>query len=451
MMARAWVCSCFLALVACAPCGADVLDEIAPAAVVCIGNDAPAEERQAGRLIFTALRKRSDSALLLSDEQVLATPFAVSDKWHVIAVGRPTTNSVLFTYPSYWSLDRELYYAPLGNMPAAPFTETRGFYVGGFGYFFPGRNVGFVEFDRSPFYAAMLVSLANQDNVSTDDTPPLRFLIRITGSTPEGVLLGAKRFVESRMLYGLALGPPRWPRAHDIWNLDDENIKPGPPGWVPKGMFSTPGVAETRNLTQRRKDAKTERESPPITKTSAPLASSREKGEIKVKLGHAPSKVGDSLSFLGWLMADRTMYAGFLEITGCRPAQMWRAKYATEAGLDDFSRSPHHRASGNELLIVKLTSADELAKALRTLGGRIPVNISGRACYKTKGAYTSRKGGKFSIEKEGVKHVAVKAPSPTHILPATIAGEPFVILANFEKGYAGVIMGEVARSLPEKP
>jgi len=389
---------------ACARSRGDVLDEIAPAAVVCIGNDAPAEEQQAAHLIFAALRKRSDSARFLSDEQVLATPVHESGNWHLVAVGRPTTNSVLLAYPSYWALDRELHYAPLGHMPAAPFTETRGFYVGGFGYFFPGRNVGFVEFDRSPLYAAMLLSLANQDNTSDESRQPLRFLVRITGSTPEGVLLGAKRFVESQMLYGLAIGPPRWPRAHDIWTLDDENIKPDPPAWVPKGTFSAPGIVE--------------KDSP--------------------------------LSYLGWLMVDRTMYAGFLEITGCRPAQMWRAKYATTGGLVDFNRSPHHRASGNELLIIKLINPDDLTRALSKLGGNIPVSIAGRLCHKTRTVYVGRNGDNVTTEKHGTRPFGMDRSSATYILATTIAGQPYLILANLEKGYVDVVMDAVVRCLPEK-
>jgi len=403
MMVRACACSLFLTLAVCGPSQGDVLDELAPAAVVCIGNGAPVEEQQAARLIFAALRQRSDSALFLSDEQIIATPSAQSGKWHLIAVGRPTTNSVLLTYPSYWSLDRELHYAPLGHMPATPFTETRGFYVGGFGYFFAGRNVGFVEFDRSPFYAAMLLSQTNRDNTSLGEPPPLRFLIRVTGSTPDGVLLGAKRFAESRMLYGLAIGPPRWPRSHDIWTLDDENIRLAPPAWIPKGRVSAQSTAG-KNM---------------------------------------------SASFLGWLMADRTMYAGFLEITGCRPAQMWRAKYETEAGLIDFNRSPHHRASGNELLVVKLTSPDDLTRALSKLGGNTPVNIAGRTCYKTNNVYRKGNGGGYTMKKDTPEAFGVERRSPTYILPATIATECYLILANFEKGHVNVIMQAIARSLPE--
>lgn len=403
MMVRACACSLFLALVVCGPSQGDILDELAPTAVVCIGSDAPAVERQAARLIFRALRKRSDSALFLSDEQILTTPVSESGKRHVIAVGRPTTNSVLLTYPSYWALDRELHYAPLGHMPAAPFTETRGFYVGGFGYFFAGRNVGFVEFDRSPFYAAMLLSLTNRGNISLGEQPPLRFLIRVTGSTPNGVLLGAKRFVESRMLYGLAIGPPRWPRSHDIWNLDDENIRPDPPVWIPKGTISAQSIVGKNTF----------------------------------------------VSFLGWLMADRTMYAGFLEITGCRPAQMWRIKYQSEAGLIDFNRSPHHRASGNELLVVKLTNPDDLTRALKKLGGKMPVNIAGRTWYNTNSVYRKGNGGGFTAKKDTMEAFGMDDRSPTYILPATIAKESYLILANFGKGHMDVMIEAVARSLPE--
>jgi len=402
MTARMTICSLFLALVSCASLPADIFDEIAPMSVVCMGNRASIEEQQAAHLVFQALTERSDSALLLSDEQVLATPVAESGKWHVIAVGRPTTNSVLLTYPSYWALDREEHYAPLGNMPAAPFTETRGFYVGGFGYNFAGRHVGFVEFDRSPFYSAMLVSLAREGKLSREMIPPLRFIVRVTGSTPEGVLLGAKRFIETGMLYGLAIGPPRWPRPSDIWNLDDENIKPDPPSWIPKGKICAAGSTGKKM----------------------------------------------SLSFLGWLMADRTMYAGYLEITGCRPVQIWRVKYQSEVGMLDFNRSPHHRASGNELLIVALARPEDLPAALKRLGGSVPVNIGGRTCYKTNNL-NRRRGGVFTVEKDGMSPFGMDAPSPTYILPATIGNEHYVIFANFDKGYVDIIMREVVRAISE--
>ena len=403
-MMRASVYCLLAASLACQLSWGDVLDEIAPAAVVCVGMEAQSEERQAAKLIFRTLRERSDSAQLLSDEQVLGTPVTQSGKWHVVAVGRPTTNRVLLAYPSYWALNRELHYAPLGHMPAAPFTETRGFYVGGFGYFFAGRNVGFVEFDRSPFYSDTLFSLPAEKKASHRTAPPLRFLIRITGSTPNGVLLGAKRFLETRMLYGLAIGLPRWPRSHDLWNLDDENIPPDPPDWIPKGRYRGSGK-QANNKT---------------------------------------------VSFLGWLMADRLIYAGFLEITGCKPVQMWRVKYQTEVGLLDFNRSPHHRASVNELLIVRLSKRKDVAKALKGLGGRIRMTIGRRTCYRTMSTPSESEGEQSASAKRGREKFLVDDPSPTFILSAAIGGEPYLILANFATGHMDVIVREVIRSLPEE-
>ena len=379
---------------------ADIFDEIAPSAVVCIGSEAPSEEQQAAELIFEALRERSDSAQFLSDEQVLAAPVSRSGHWHVIAVGNPMTNLVILNYPSYWSLDRELHYAPLGNMPAAPFTETRGFYVGGFGYHFAGRHVGFVEFDRSPFYSEMLFFLAKEQKTSLQTAPPLRFLIRVTGSTAEGVLLGAKRFMETRMVYGLAIGPPRWPRPKDIWNLDDENVTPDPPQWIPKGTFR----------------------------------GARENGDNK------------TIDYLGWLMADRTMYAGFLELTGFKPVQMWRAKYRTEAGILDFDSSPHHRASGNELLVVKLASLDDVRKVMQALGATTPVPVGERTWYRTKprSAETSR-------DKVVTVGVSPKGePARTHVLDMEIGEAAYLILANFDEEHAEIVMREVVRSLPQE-
>lgn len=404
-MARTCLCSLTVMLVICPPCGADVLDEIAPCAVVCVGNDAPAEEQQAARLILETLKTKSDSALLLSDERVLSAPFAKSGQWHVIAVGTPDTNSVLFRYPSYWSLDRELHYAPFGNMPAAPFTETRGFYVGGFGYFFAGRNVGFVEFDRSPFYAAMIVSAPGEDKSSGEETRPLRFLTRVTGSTAEGVLLGAKRFVETRMLYGVAIGPPRWPRPHDLWNLDDEYIKPDPPPWIPKGTL----------------------------------------------LGGSQTGKGSPLCFLGWLMADRGMYAGFLEITGCRPIQMWRVKYATGAGPTDFHRSPHHLASANEFLIVKLGTSAGLLPALKNLGVNLPLSIGGKTCYQVETEVSGGSKRTPTMERGSSQPSKATAAPITCIFPTMIAGDPYLILADFDEGYTAPAMNALIKSLRQQP
>jgi len=408
---------CFLALLPiCQSACADIFDELAPAAVVCVGKDAPDAERQAANLIVEALRKKSGSVRLLTDEELMATPASESGKWHVIVVGGQLINSVLLTYPSYWALDREIHYAPLGNMPGAPFTETRGFYVGGFGYFFAGHDVGFVEFDRSPFYGDLLLSLPPEQKASCEAAPPLRFLIRVTGSSPNGVLLGAKRFVETRMLYGLALGPPRWPRPRDLWNLDDEYTKPDPPTWIPKGTYSPSGSTD-KNV---------------------------------------------AISYLGWLMADRAMYAGFLELTGCKQVQMWRAKYKTEAGLLDFNRSPHHRASGNELLVVRLSSPEEIQNALKNLGAAATITVSGRTCYRTAGVRASARDGMDTVEKPNLPaNVAIArvaqtgkeraAPltedsAPAYILPATIAGEHYLILANFDDDYAEVLLSEIVRS-----
>lgn len=404
MIGRSLLSGLLIALATSSPALADIFDEIAPSAVVCIGSNAPTEEQQAAKLIFEALRERNDSAQFLSDEQVLATPVSFSGGWHVIAVGSPTTNAVLLAYPSYWSLDRELHYAPLGNMPAAPFTETRGFYVGGFGYFFAGRNVGFVEFDRSPFYSEMLFSLPDEKKMSRDTAPPLRFLVRVTGSTPEGVLLGAKRFVETRMVYGLAIGPPRWARPKDIWNLDDGNIKPDPPDWIPTGTYPT----------SQARDA------------------------------------GKSISFLGWLMADRTMYAGFLELTGCKPVQMWRAKYRTETGLLDFESSPHHRASGNELLTVKLLSSEDARQALKGLGATTPITVGRRTWYRTKASSVETVREKPRTEPSSMDVSREKGRACTHVLPVEIWGEAYLILANFDPEHAEMVMREVMRCLPQQ-
>ncbi|MDP2897425.1 MAG: hypothetical protein Q8Q12_12870 [bacterium] len=404
MIGRSLLSGLFIALATSSPALADIFDEIAPSAVVCIGSNAPTEEQQAAKLIFEAVRERSDTAQLLSDEQVLATPVSHSGGWHVIAVGSPTTNAVLLTYPSYWSLDRELHYAPLGNMPAAPFTETRGFYVGGFGYFFAGRNVGFVEFDRSPFYSEMLFLLPKEQRASLQTAPPLRFLVRVTGSTSEGVLLGAKRFVETRMVYGLAIGPPRWVRPKDIWNLDDENIKPDPPDWIPTGTYPT----------SQARDA------------------------------------GKSVSFLGWLMADRTMYAGFLELTGCKPAQMWRAKYRTEARLLDFESSPHHRASGNELLTVKLLSSEDARQALKGLGATTPITVGPRTWYRTRNPSVETATERPRTEQSSAGPSQEKGRACTHVLPVEIGGEAYLILANFDPEHAEMVMREVVRSLPQE-
>ena len=404
MIGRSLLSGLFIALATSSPALVDIFDEIAPSAVVCIGSNAPTDEQQAATLIFEALRERSDTAQLLSDEQVLATPVLDSGQWHVIAVGSPTTNAVLLTYPSYWSLDRELHYAPLGNMPAAPFTETRGFYVGGFGYFFAGRNVGFVEFDRSPFYSEMLFSLPKEQKASLQTAPPLRFLLRVTGSTPEGVLLGARRFVETRMVYGLAIGPPRWVRPKDIWNLDDENINPDPPQWIPKGAHGDAGEGGN----------------------------------------------GKTIDYLGWLMADRTMYAGFLELTGCKPVQMWRAKYRTETGLLDFDNSPHHRASGNELLTVKLLSPEDARQALKGLGAMTPITVGRRTWYRTKTSSVETATERPRTEPSSMDVSREKGRACTHVLPVEIGGDAYLILANFDPEHAEMVMREVVRCLAQE-
>lgn len=404
MIRRSLLFGLLLSLAVSSSARADIFDEIASSAVVCIGSEAPTEEQQAATLIFEALRERSDSAQFLSDEHVMATPASRSGQWHVIAVGNATTNSVLLNHPSYWSLDRELHYAPLGNMPAAPFTETRGFYVGGFGYNFAGRHVGFVEFDRSPFYSEMLFSLPKERKLSLQTAPPLRFLIQVTGSTPEGVLLGAKRFVETRMVYGLAIGPPRWPRPNDIWNLDDEHVTPDPPDWIPKGTFR--GAGERAN--------------------------------------------DKTIDYLGWLMADRMMYAGFLELTGCTPSQMWRAKYRTETALLDFDSSPHHRASGNELLVVKLLSSEDARQALKGLGATTPITVGRRTWYRTKTSSAETATERPRTEHSSVDVSREKGKIGTHILPVEIRGGAYLILANFDEEHAEMVMREVVRSLAQE-
>jgi len=53
------------------------------------------------------------------------------------------------------------------------------------------------------------------------------------------------------------------------------------------------------------------------------------------------------------------------------------------------------------------------------------------------------------MKKDTTEAFGVERRSPTYILPATIATECYLILANFEKGHVNVIMQAIARSLPE--
>jgi len=311
---------------------ADILPAIASDALVVVGEKAPEPERAAAERIAAKLREAGgpQGNLVLASQINVDLERAATH--HLIVVGTETSNPVLLRVPSHWALDRDYRYA--NAKPYESYMPATGFYAAGYGTF-AGGNVGYIEWDRNPYwhYATNLLKDRKPEETATVPPLPYRQMVRITGNTPAGVALAADAFLNRKIITGAITGDGKLPGTMSLWTLDTAHyaLPEQAPEWI----------------------------------AAADAADGRQ-----------------ALIFAGWHLADAMLYAGLREITGVEAAAIWRAKFLTEKKWDypmtvtvdpahPMTRSPlfdatlARRASDNELFVAKFADAESAANALK--------------------------------------------------------------------------------------
>ena len=282
-----------------------LLKVIAPAAVVVVGKDAPASIKAAAQALADALHKAGGPGQIFTAEDFDKKPVSETGPYHVLAVGTLWDNEVLQRFNDPWAMDRDWYYGRLGNQPAWPWMPQTGFGVGWVGDFdAKDDSVGYLCVDRSSFMWEARCK-AFDDKKAPDQQMPLRFLFRISGSGPAGVLKAVKAFADDGMLNGCLPGSAA-PQGDARFNLTLDQCLTHLPIEVPQ----------------------------------------------KVDAGE-----GHTLAYLGWNQADGEEYDGFYSKTGVKAQRIVRAKYVPEWGMTNFVSSPHRASSRFELCVIDVADA----------------------------------------------------------------------------------------------
>jgi hypothetical protein len=178
------------------------------------------------------------------------------------------------------------------------------FYIFGFGHF--KGDLGYIESDRNPFLHSRWIPTAPYETE----------MVTITGSTPAGVALAAKAFLDQGLVNGV-VSSPGWQRtAPNLLQHDPLDPAFVLPNWV-------------------------------------------------------PAQLGDWTK-VGVSQASEDEYRGVVQDTEISPQEIWRIKYykpgvwsapGASAAFENYSAGLHRRAYGNTLWIARFNSADEAASA----------------------------------------------------------------------------------------
>lgn len=316
---------------------ADIFTALAPDTLVVVGDQAPDAEKQAAQLLAARLVAAGGPKDNLVSASLINTDLEKAASHHLMVVGTEASNRVLERLGSHWVLNRDWYYA--SRAPYEAYMPTTGYYAAGYGTFPASEAVGYVEWDRNPYwhYATNLLldpSLQPKKRLASSsgtDTLAYRQIIRITGNTPAGVVLAVNAVLNRHLLTGVVTQDNALPGPMGLFSIDTAHAAwpENAPAWIP-----------TNDLHD---------------------------GDL-------------SLIFAGWHLADSMTYSGFEGASGQAALHIWRAKYLTEKLWDyapqvvvdpafPMSRSPlfeasiSRRASANEFFVAELPSSTAAASA----------------------------------------------------------------------------------------
>lgn len=290
---------------------------IAPSAVVVVGKNAPASIQGTAHALSDALRKAGGSGQIITAEDFNTRPVSETGRYHIVAVGTVWDNEVLQRFNDPWAMDRDFSYGRLGNQPAWPWMPRTGFTVGWVGDFNPNDpSVGYLCVDRSSYMWEQRCKIFDDKN-PVEKQMPLRFLFRVSGSGPEGVVKAAKAFADQGMINGCLPGAAA-PIGDPRFNLTSDRCLTSLPMPVPQ----------------------------------------------KVDAGS-----GHTLAYLGWNQADGEEYDGFFSKSHVQARRIVRAKYVPEWGMTNFLSSPHRASSRFELSVVDVADAASAQQAATQLAG----------------------------------------------------------------------------------
>jgi hypothetical protein len=268
------------------------------AKVVVSTTAAPLEEAAARRLVQYAGLDPSNS--LVKDSWIVANT-ASAGRYHLIVVGTVTENQLFLDHPSVWLRTRE--------QPGGAF-EVRGLFHFGVGDFI-APSIGVVESGRNPYNIEAEDHAAHQ-GIAFDTW---RWMVRLTGRTPRGVVSAVDAFLEQRLLSGV-VGVEEQPLGEPPFVLARSTITADPPA-------DFAGVAT------------------------------------------------QSCRFIGWHQIDALLLSGFVAVTQIEPEQMWRLVCRQKTRSTSKLSSPHRRNSVSEILLCRMPNSREAELAAQRLVGEL--------------------------------------------------------------------------------
>lgn len=211
---------------------------------------------------------------------------------HLVLIGLPQSDPLLLK---------------CGGHQAALDEKAAAFYSEGYGHLQGG--IGWIECDRNPFEYSPRIQ----------DAPYSTFLVKITGTTPAGVLAALEAFRG-----GLNNGAV----------IADASGKPAKP------------VRPKTTLLDRDPDL-----APPPS---------------------APAQLPGGLVYAGWTQVAEDEYRAFADYGAAEPVRLWRLKYLCPGTLDGvelshWNNGPHRKAFGSALTVGRYADAPAAAAALAAL------------------------------------------------------------------------------------
>ena len=329
--------------------------------LVVIGSNASPEIKDLADKIALRLKENGNQAenIVITDAYA-DMKVSISGTSHLIVIGTPADNLLLQKSWGGFALDRWEYYKT--NKPLYDGQETEGFYVFGFGNF-KDRGTGYIESGRNHYW----ISAKERGN-----DKGYRVMVMITGASPAGVVAAGQEFLRSSLLNGVVINPEKVTEKSGVFTNGSERYAYDIPAWIPAKEL---------------------------------------KGEGNKKVG-----------YLGWLMPQSILYAGFLEASGQKPLRMWRAKYYTDLGFADLETKLQLRFTGNELLAMEFNNEPAAQKALEGYKGGV-LRVWEETPSSKSGVVIFNSGSQYLIKYKN-----------------------FVIMETLPEGYDKMVIEEMVRS-----